>query len=264
MTHLSKMLNAMTLTIWAAGLTACSGPQEPVTQEPTDGTHVQNIADDTSEDTSVPYPYKTYCFQRVGQIEADPKRGEVCEVHGTGAGGGNLGPDKPTRNSVTLHVASPSLKAAGVKSFSFNLNRGDATPKFTTGVHVMDQVQLAGRIPDPAFQLPDRMAFVSDVTGKETLFSWSSPDAAYLKAKGQGFDFPGFEIASAVLTIESADDLPMDNFETDFALKAGMIIGEQYIEGTLNISLIPMGSKGEIYGPTTFEFGTTIEWGYSK
>lgn len=250
-----------------AALTACSGPQEPITQDPaTEAAAIELDAANATEEPTNPAlgQYTSYCFKRVGQIRAEPKRGEACDVHGGGAGEGDLGAGIPVRNTATLHISSPSLKASGVKSFGFVLNRGDAPPKFTSGVYVMDQVQLAGRKPSPSFLLPDRMAFVSDVTGKETLFSWSSPDAAYLKAKAPGFDFPGFEISSAVLNIESAVDLPMDSFETDYARRAGMITGKQYIEGTLKIILIAMGSKGEIYGPTTFEFGVPIDWGYSK
>lgn len=244
-------------------LTACTDAPDTMKDVAQKGASESAIAAEESK-TPITGQHLSYCFKRVGQIKAEPRRGEVCKVHGGGAGGGDLGPDKPIRNSATLHIASPSLKAAGVKSFSFNLNRGDAAPKFSTGVHVMDQVQLAGKVPSPSSQLPDRMAFVSDVTGKETLFSWSSPDAAYLKAKAPAFDFQGFEIVTATLIVDRAVDLPMDKFKTDFARQAGMTIGEQYIEGTLIITLNPMGSKGEMYGPTTFEFGTPIDWGYSK
>ena len=96
------------------------------------------------------------------------------------------------------------------------------------------------------------------------MFTHTSPDAAHLRAEAGGVDFTGYEISSAVLTIDTAVDIPLDDFTTEFARKAGMVQGEQYIEGTLNISFIPMGSTGQQYGPTTFEFGTKMGWGYSK
>jgi len=173
-----------------------------------------------SEETWV-NPYPSYCFQRVGQIGADgnqdePRRGDVCDVHGGGAGGLERGTGSAPRNTASLHIAAPSLKAIGMKSFSFSLNRKSADPKFTTGVHQMDQYDtLALQKANPLNAvLPDRLAFGS--------------------------------------------------FAAESARKANMVIGEQYITGTLTISLIPLGSTGSQYGPTTFEFGRTIEWGYSN
>lgn len=249
------------------GLTACSKPsasQDDDAPEPASvGTvNAQKVAGNSTVPASA--SFNSYCYKRIGQIQAQPRRGEKCDVHGGGAGGGKMGPDVPIRNTVTLHISSPSLKATGIKTFTFTINRGDAAPKFTTGVHVMDQVQLAGRNPTQGEQLPDRMAFVADATGEHTMFSWSSPDAAYLKGRAPDFDFPGFEISDATLIIDKVVDVPMDDFKIDFARQAGMVIGEQYVEGTLKITLIPMGSKGEMYGPATFEFGVPIDWGYSK
>ncbi len=207
--------------------------------------------------------YSGYCFQRVGQIQANPRRGEVCRVHASGAGLRMEELARPERNSATLHISAPSLEAIGVSSVSFDLNRGGAAPKFITGIHTMDQVRLYDTEMSPP-DLPDRIVYLSDATGQETLFSWTVPDAEFLRRSVPDFDFPGYEIASAVLTIDTAIDLPADPSAAEMAKTFGLITGEQYIEGTLNISLIPMGSKGEQFGPTTFEFATTVDWGYYK
>lgn len=216
-------------------------------------------------------PYPSYCYQRVGQIGTDgnqdqPRRGEVCEVHGGGAGGYERGAGSDPRNTAVIHIAAPSIRAVGMQSFSFSLNRKSNDPKFTTGVHVMDHYNTAQMMKDNPLDsvLPDRLAFGSDLTGENSMFTHTSPDAAHLRANAGGFDFTGYEITSAALMIDTAVDVPMEAMELDFAQKAGMVAGEQYITGTLTISLIPLGSTGQQYGPTTFEFGTTIGWGYSK
>lgn len=170
---------------------------------------------------------------------------------------------RPARNFASVHISAPSLEAIGVGSVSFILNRGAAAPKFSTGVHVMDQVRLTDEDMDPQ-DMPDRLAFASDATGKDTLFSWTMPDAAILRSGAPDFGFPGYEIASATLIVDRAIDLPVD--EESAAMEAAFVItkGDQYIEGTFNISLIPMGSQDEQFGPAIFESGTTIGWGYNK
>lgn len=211
---------------------------------------------------SKPAVNSIYCFERVGQIQAEPRRGDVCDAYGLGAAGFTAAQGSPTRNTASFHIESPSLKAAGIKAASFNLNRGGGRPKFSTGVHVMDQATLL-RIPQGG-SLPDRVVFVNDAEGQESMFSYTVPDAAFLRANGGGIDWAGFEIASAVLTIQSAVDVPLDEFEEKYLNGAGMVMGRQYIEGTFSLSLIPMGSKGAQYGPTTFEFGEMIDWGLPK
>lgn len=200
----------------------------------------------------------TYCFQRVGQVGSEPKRGEACDVHGGGSGSRMEGLARPQRNHAMLHISSPSLEAIGVKSTSFILNRGSGVPKFNTGVHVMDQVRLTDEEKKPK-DLPDRIASVSDITGANSMFSWTSPDAAHLRNRAPEYDFTGYEIASAVLAIDTAVDLDVEDEQM-----AGMTFGRQNVEGTLTLSLIPMGGTGEQFGPTVFEFGTTIEWGLIK
>lgn len=228
-----------------------------------------DVSESNETEDSWVNPYPSYCFERAGQIGADgnqdePRRGEVCEVHGGGAGGLEAGTGSDPRNTATLHVSSPSLRAIGMKSFSFLLNRKSSDPKFTTGVHIMDQYSTKQMMKKKLTVLPDRLAFGSDLSGETSMFTHTSPDAANLRANAGGIDFTGYEIFSAVLNIDTANDVPLDDFEAEFARKAGMVTGEQYIEGTLTISLIPMGSTGQQFGPTSFEFGTTLEWGYSK
>lgn len=96
------------------------------------------------------------------------------------------------------------------------------------------------------------------------MFTHTTPDAARLRALADEIDFTGYEIASAVLTIDVTRDVPMDDSKVEYARQANMVIGSQYVTGTLSISLIPIGRTGSQYGPTTFEFGRTIDWGYSK
>lgn len=95
------------------------------------------------------------------------------------------------------------------------------------------------------------------------MFTHTTPDSARIRAV-TGIDFTGYEIASAVLTIDKAVDLPVDDFAAEYARKANMVTGQQYIAGTLTLSLIPLGSTGAQFGPTTFEFAITMDWGYVK
>ena len=207
-------------------------------------------------------PHPEYCFLRVGQIGAEPKRGEPCEAGASGAGTYMADLDRPERNGVTVSISSPALKKIGVGGFSFTHFTFGADPKFKQGVEVMDQVRIEWwEVTD----LPNNMASASDATRQNALFSHTSPDAAHMKERVQGqIDLPGYEIASAVLSIDRVDDIPLDEFAAQSARAANMVSGEQYIEGTLTFSLIPMGSQGEQFGPTTFEFGTLADWGYIK
>lgn len=242
------MIIRQTFLLFTAAVLAACGPSEDEvqTQEPTDGTQAQGIVDDTSEDTSVPYPYKTYCFQRVGQVGADPKQGESCSFHGNGAG------EKTGdgRNGVSLHLSAPSLDAIGMDSVYFVLYVGHGEPKFLAGVQVMDQV-IRGTG-------PDRLLVGSDKSRKSSYFTLSGPEADLAREKIAPSELRGYEVASAVLTIDRAVD--RNDLEADLA-PPGHTLGTQYVEGTLSVSFIPMGSEGEQYGPTTFEFGTDIDWG---
>ncbi len=69
---------------------------------------------------------------------------------------------------------------------------------------------------------------------------------------------------AATLIIDRAIDLPVDEETAAMEAAFGMTTGDQYIEGTFNISLIPMESQGEQFEPEIFEFGATTEWGYNK
>lgn len=248
-------------------LAACVPPPNAQIESPSVPKDAAASADINETKEAWVNPYPSYCFERVGQIGADGnqdalRRGDVCKVHGGGAGGRMEDLPRPERNTASIHISAPSLEAVGMKSFSFTLNRGSQTPVFFEGVHVMDQARI--EIFQTGADLPDRLGFGSDLTGRETMFTHTAPDAAHLRANAGGFDFPGYEIASAVLTINTATDVPIDAFEAEFALKSDMVMGEQYVAGTLTISFIPMGSTGQQYGPTTFEFGRTIGWGYNK
>lgn len=215
--------------------------------------------DQTSKDTHRPPKSalrRSYCFQRVGQLQSEPIQGETCDTTVGGASSTFVG---PKRNTATISISSPSLEKIGIRSFAFLDNRGDGQPKFSSGVHVMEQILTYG-VENPP--LADRHGFVSDLSGKNALFSATSPDAAVLRSGG--YTGTGYEIASAILTIDNAVDVPLEPSEGDMAAAAGMTIGRQYIEGTLTISLIPLASTGEQFGPTTFEFGTTMDWGSFK
>lgn len=275
MVHVNYMKSLLIIPIFV--LAACVPSQEPpsapdgvIESLPVEVPNV-DIPDSPENNDSWVDPYPHYCFERVGQIDADgnqdePRRGEVCQVHGGGAGSLEAGTGSSPRNTATLHVSAPSLRAIGIKSFSFLLNRKSGAPKFATGVHIMDQYSTKQMMKDNPLGsvLPDRLAFGSDLSGETSMFTHTSPDAANLRANAGGIDFTGYEIASAVLTIDTAIDAPVDDFEAEFARQAGMVTGEQYITGTLIISLIPMGGTGQQFGPTSFEFGTALEWGFSK
>lgn len=254
-------------------LVACAPTQEEETVVPTANQSgpSQVAASNAEAEEEWVNPYPSYCFQRVGQIGADgkvdpPRRGDICDVHGGGAGGLEKGKGSDPRNTAVIHIAAPSLKAIGMKTFHFSLNRKSADPKFTTGVHVMDQYDsraMAEANPMNAV-LPDRLASGSDLTGENAMFTHTTPDAARLRSLAHAVDFTGYEIASAVLTIDETHDVPLEDSQIEYARQANMVIGAQYVTGTLTISLIPIGSKGSQYGPTTFEFGRTIDWGYSN
>ena len=255
-------------------LIACSPSQEEEKIPELDADHAsQNdtVASRANIEEKWVNPFPSYCFERIGQIGADgrvdqPRRGDICDVHGGGAGGLEKGKGSDPRNTAVIHISSPSLKAVGVKHFSFSLNRNSEDPKFTTGVHVMDQYDSRDMAEDNPMDavLPDRLAFGSDLTGENSMFTHTTPDAARLRALADEIDFTGYEIASAVLTIDVTRDVPMDDSKVEYARQANMVIGSQYVTGTLSISLIPIGRTGSQYGPTTFEFGRTIDWGYSK
>jgi hypothetical protein len=252
------------LTMTACGQTPSGQPDAELKPEIAQGlTADSKSSSPNRQNNRTINSYTEYCFQRVGQIQGEPRRGEVCRVNAGGSGGRMEELARPERNSASVHISAPSLEAIGVDSVSFNLNRGGATPKFPAGAHTMDQVRIWDIEMDPV-DLPDRIVYVSDATGKENLFSWTMPDAQFLRSADPDFDLPGYEIASAVLTIDRAIDLPVDPDAAEMAATFGLTTGEQYIEGTLNISLIPMGSKGEQFGPNIFEFATTLGWGYAK
>ena len=254
-------------------LAACTPTQEEAAAAPAANQSGSSPAEASraEEDKEWVNPYPSFCFQRVGQIGADgkavpPRRGEVCDVHGGGAGGLEKGKGSDPRNTAVIHIAAPSLKAIGMKGFSFSLNRKSAEPKFTAGIHVMDQYDsraMAEANPMNSV-LPDRLAFGSDLAGENAIFTHTTPDAARLRSIAHSIDFTGYEIASAVLTIDETHDVPLEDSQIEYARRANMVIGAQYVTGTLTISLIPIGSKGSQFGPTTFEFGRTIDWGYSK
>lgn len=231
---------------------------------PSSDAPVANTQESTTETAIEPPvsrpPHSTYCFMRVGQIGGEPKRGESCEINASGAGGYMADLDRPERNAVTVSLSSPALEKIGVGRFSFTHFTFGADPKFKTGVQTMDQVRIKWwEVTD----LPNNMASASDASGQNSMFSHTVPDAAHMRAAGE-VDFTGYEIASAMLSIDQADDIPLDEFAAESARAANMVMGEQYIEGTITFSLIPMGSQGEQFGPTTFEFGTTADWGYVK
>ncbi len=207
-------------------------------------------------------PHPKYCHIRTGQIGAKPKQGAPCEISAFGAGAYMADLDRPERNGVTVSVSTPALMEIGVGGFSFTHFTFGADPKFKPGVETMDQVRVEWwEVTD----LPNNMASATDATGENSLFSHTSPDAAHMKEQVKGqIDLTGYEIASAVLSINRADDIPLDDFAANYARAANMVSGQQYIEGTIAFSLIPMGSQGEQYGPTTFEFGTLVDWGYVK
>lgn len=238
------MIMRQIFLIFAAAALASCGPSEndPQPPSPTNNTQVQDIADDTSEDTSVPYPYNSYCFERVGQIGAEPRRGDSCKVHGHGAGQ-KIGEG---RNRASIHISAPSLEAIGMWIVNFQLYVGHDDAKFPTGVQIMDQVRRG--------EEADRI-FVGSSREEPSYFTHTGPDADFARKNYEPSQHRGYEVTSAVLTINSTVDIELDDNPS------GYTTGVQFVEGTFTVSFIPMGSEGVQYGPTTFEFGTQIHWG---
>lgn len=246
MRHYAFMICA--LTMW---LTACGPQEDPESRVQTPPPAAGETAAETSSETRDGLSYSTYCFERVGQIGAggnqdNPRRGDACSIHGSGAGEAT----GDGRNNVSIHISAPSLETAGFGSVSFILYRGHGTPKFPTGVQVVDQMKRK--------DLPTRIVIGSDLSNEVSYFTLTGPDADKLREDNPGIDYPGYEIVSGVLTIDNAVDIPKRDHDVS---PPGYELGDQFIEGNLSLSFIPMGSTGEQYGPTTFEFRTEIGWG---
>lgn len=244
------MRSTFFLVFSTAALAACGPEAEPGLASDT----VRPAAEEPVAEIGTAISHHTYCFERVGQIGLDgnqdePRRGDACSIHGSGVGEAT----GDTGNTVRIHISAASLERAGLGSVSFILNRGHGIPKFPTGVQTVDQMRRK--------DLPTRMVLGSDITRKSSFFVLTGPDADKVRKDNPGMDFPGYEIDSAVLQIDSAVDVP----ELDHNVSTpGFETGDQFIEGTLSLSLIPMGNNGEQYGPTTFEFRTEIGWGVMK
>lgn len=209
---------------------------------------------------------KNYCFERAGQVNQDsnqeePRRGGACKVHAAGAGGYEKGLGSPARNTASLLFNSPSFESLELKTLSIALNRKSNDPKFTTGIQSIDQVRILTTEDKP---LPDFLVFGSSTRSDFSMsILHTSPDANHLRSQPP-IDIPLYETVTAVLAINRVIDIPVEPFEAEFSRMAGMIMGKQYIEGTFTLLLVPIASTGQAYGPVTFEFGTTLDWGYSK
>ena len=231
----------------ALSLVSCGdAPERPADTTPS------STAEDTLVKPRAPYPYKSYCFERVGQIGAGgnqdaSRRGDECSVHGNGAGEAN----GEGRNIASLHFSAPSLEAAGLGHVSFSLYVGHGRPKFSTGTENVDHMRM--------IDLPDRIILGSDITNKHSFYIMTKPDMDKVREANPGVDFPGYEVASGILMIETAVDMPDDG-----GVPGKIEAGTQYVTGSFTISLIPKGSKGDQFGPTTFEFGTEVPWAYFK
>jgi len=227
-------------------ITACDGSQEaadkPASKPAAEPIQVQKAEnaetktetqkEENQEEETWVNPYPEYCFQRVGQISQSGNRDE------------------------------PRLKSGDLKNVSFLLNRKSKAPSFPTGVHVMDQARVQTIEKPP---LPDRIVMGSPLIEDSALiFLFTGPDARHFRERAGGLNLKGYEVTTAVLHIDTAVDVPVDEFEVNAARRGGMIIGSQYVTGTFTLGLVPMGNSGQQYGPTTFEFGTVAEWGYFK
>mgnify|MGYP000306609960 CR=1 FL=1 len=193
-----------------------------------------------------------YCNQTVAQIQADTKSVGTCDASGYGhrtdeqKDWGRLWPE---RNEASIKVTSPSLEAIGLEVFSFSANQGiGKPPRLKIGVFIMDQAPLK--------TMPSNKARGTSFSNSSTYYTVNTADAKALHEKIPRSELTGYEITSAVLTIDYVEDIETEEIP-------GAISGTQYARGNISISLVPLGLKGDTFSGT-FEFGTQVDWGIFK
>jgi len=104
-------MNRLFILFFTISLTACGAPSNKDIDQQIKTEIDSATKTSKTKDTWVD-PYPEYCFQRVGQVSVDgnrdkPRRGEICDVYGTGAGGTERGSGTPARNTASLHIETP-------------------------------------------------------------------------------------------------------------------------------------------------------------